>query len=955
MDALQLRAAAALAPRYLLEAELGAGGMGYVFRARDTRLDRAVAIKVLRPELATARSIERFRREARLLARLNHPNILAIHDSHPGDEGGLLYYVMDYAPGETLAAQLARGPLAPGILARLAYDLLDALAYAHVASVIHRDVKPSNIFVLPDRYLLGDFGIARLLAEGGDTDSVTAEGVQPGTLAYMAPEQLAGQMVTPAADLYAAGVVLYEAATGRAWRALAHPRRSEWRGVPSWLRPALRRALMIEPSDRWPDAASMRAAIQVPAAGQLQVRRGLAYAAVLAGLTVVASAVLPPGEPLLSGFWRRAPVVSSAKSDLALVPFRSAGEAGHDLAQFAAAELEWSPRWSFRPFTEVLSWWDSAGTQAEGLAASRVHSRWWVGGRVVSGKGQDTLLLIIRDSTGRAIRRARVPGDTLQLLHWARAVADTIVRETYPQSFTEFNELSAGGQGNFGAMRALVDGLGAFAADDWPAAESLFTTALARDPSLGRAAWELRLLALWRRSAQPLADSAALATLPAPYHALLAAMDEPNLLRRDSLLRALRDSYPDNSRAQLLLFDEHLHRGPLVGRPLRQVLDDMRRRAAHDPYLDQVAIYDHLMWGYTHLGDRDAAAGMWARRMALRTAHGAGADTLGELFNLARIVRFGGVRGALWRRYAIWKHGHGGSAVAPYLRLGLTFDIPEFQRDLASAVARTADSAGLPSATVARAVAALETGRATEGLAALDSAAVLLFSDEMRLQQAEWRLLPATLGLPLADSASMAGSRASLARLAAAPAASPWRTRAEWALGVDAVHRSDLVAAARWQRALTAEQDAGAAHLVALLSALVLGLGNPGAALASTDTLFMADRGSPTDDPFARSVLHMSRARWQLTMGREADAAATLGWYENSDLRGWPQGPPQAGEVDQVLSVVARVRRADVLMRLGRAAEACTLLHRAVQLWRHADPHLAGSLAQAQAQHGACR
>jgi serine/threonine-protein kinase len=954
MDALQLRAAVALAPRYLIEAELGAGGMGHVFRARDTRLDRTVAIKVLRPELATARSIERFQREARLLARLNHPNILAVHDSHPADEGGLLYYVMDYAPGETLASELARGPLTPAALAQLSRDLLGALAYAHAASVIHRDVKPSNIFVLSGRYLLGDFGIARLLVEEEATDSVTADGAQPGTLAYMAPEQLAGRSVTPAADLYAAGMVLYEAATGRAWPALAVPRRHDWRGVPAWLRPALQRALLIEPTERWPDAGAMLATLRPQPVGSARSLRFAAYGALLVALLLLAGTVLPPGQPVLSGIWSSTPSFTSAPSDLALVPFRSGGDVGRQLAKYAAAELEWSPRWSSRPFTEVLSWWDSAGAQAEGLAPQRIHSRWWGEGRIIAGSDRDTLLLVIHDSTGRTIRNARVPGDTAQLGEWALDVADTMVREIYSRYFTEFRELSAGGRGNFAAMRALVDGLGAFAADDWAAAESLFTAALRSDPSFGRPAWELRLLALWRRSVDSVQYTAALANLPAPYHALLAAMEVPNLLRRDSLLRALSDSYPENSRAQLLRFDEQLHRGAIIGTPLRHVLDDMRRRAPRDPYLDQVAIYDHLVWGYTHLGDRKAAAEMWTRRMALRTAHGAGADTLGELFNLARVVRFGGVKGALWRRYAIWKYGHGGSAVAPYLRLGLTFDIPDFQRDLASAVARTADSAGLRSATVARAVAALETGRAVEGLAALDSAAALMPSEEMQLQQLEWRLLPPVLGLRIADSTSIARARVELARLADTGGASPWIARAQWALGIDAVHHGDSVAASHWQAALAATEDSAAPRLRTLLGASLIGMRDPGRALLSTDTLFMADRGVPIDDPFARAVLHLARAGWQSALGSDAAAAATLGWYENSDLRGWPQGPPQAGEVDQVFSVPARLQRARLLMRLGRVAEACTLTRRANELWRHADAHLSGLLANVQATAGSC-
>jgi hypothetical protein len=160
--------------------------------------------------------------------------------------------------------------------------------------------------------------------------------------------------------------------------------------------------------------------------------------------------------------------------------------------------------------------------------------------------------------------------------------------------------------------------------------------------------------------------------------------------------------------------------------------------------------------------------------------------------------------------------------------------------------------------------------------------------------------------------------------------------------------------ALRWQQELAVAGDSAAYPLQALLGVLLVGSKDPARALELTDTLFMADRGVPADDPFARAILHLARADWQVTLGRVADADASLGWYENSDLRGWPQGPPQAGEVDQVLSVPARVRRARVLLQLHRTAEACALLSRAAELWRHADHQLSDQLAQVQSLGRSC-
>jgi serine/threonine-protein kinase len=158
MAAVLERLRVALAPDYELERELGGGGMGVVFLARDPALDRRVAIKVIRPELATARATERFLREAKLLAQLKHPNIMPVHRA--GEAGGFAYYVMDYCEGETLEDRFARGPLSRGEAVRIGRDLLDGLDAVHRAGLIHRDVKPSNVFLVDRRAVLGDFGPA---------------------------------------------------------------------------------------------------------------------------------------------------------------------------------------------------------------------------------------------------------------------------------------------------------------------------------------------------------------------------------------------------------------------------------------------------------------------------------------------------------------------------------------------------------------------------------------------------------------------------------------------------------------------------------------------------------------------------------------------------------------------------------------------------------------------------
>jgi serine/threonine protein kinase/tetratricopeptide (TPR) repeat protein len=198
--------------------QLGAGGMGVVYRARDTRLQREVAIKVL-PEgtVSDESARKRFQKEALALSRLNHPNIATIHDFDSDD--GIDFIVMELIPGLTLHDRAANAVVPEAEVLRLGVQLADGLAAAHAQGVLHRDLKPANIRVTPDgRLKILDFGLARLLeppATGAATDANSGMQAVAGTLPYMAPEQLKGQHLDPRTDIYAAGAVLYELATAR--------------------------------------------------------------------------------------------------------------------------------------------------------------------------------------------------------------------------------------------------------------------------------------------------------------------------------------------------------------------------------------------------------------------------------------------------------------------------------------------------------------------------------------------------------------------------------------------------------------------------------------------------------------------------------------------------------------------------------------------------------------------
>jgi len=203
---------AALAARYVVQRKLGGGGMATVFLAEDRRTHGPVAIKVLHPEFAVALGPGRFAREIRILAALSHPNILPVLDS---DQAGThLYYVMPYAPGETLAALIAReGSLPLERVVAITRDVAAALDYAHARQVIHRDIKPENILLEPERAVLCDFGVARAVVDSVGEDS-SSSGLIVGTPAYMSPEQARGVGIDGRSDIYALGCVVYEMLTG---------------------------------------------------------------------------------------------------------------------------------------------------------------------------------------------------------------------------------------------------------------------------------------------------------------------------------------------------------------------------------------------------------------------------------------------------------------------------------------------------------------------------------------------------------------------------------------------------------------------------------------------------------------------------------------------------------------------------------------------------------------------
>ncbi|HEY7575657.1 MAG TPA: serine/threonine-protein kinase, partial [Thermoanaerobaculia bacterium] len=304
---------------YEILAKVGAGGMGEVYRARDARLGRDVAIKVL-PEAfaADAERLARFRREAQVLAALNHPHIAAIHGLE--ESNGIEAIVLELVPGETVAERLAKGPLPVDEALEIARQIADGLAAAHERGIVHRDLKPANVKLTPEgRVKILDFGLAKALVgdasspEVSKSPTLTAAGTQAGiivgTAAYMSPEQARGKAVDKRADIWAFGALLYEMLAGRRvfdgetvsdTLAAVLTRDPDWKALPAAtpasVRRVLKRCLDRDAKTRLHDIADARiemdeapeplGSVAAPAAGPLARRMPW----VLAGLLAILAA-----------------------------------------------------------------------------------------------------------------------------------------------------------------------------------------------------------------------------------------------------------------------------------------------------------------------------------------------------------------------------------------------------------------------------------------------------------------------------------------------------------------------------------------------------------------------------------------------------------------------------------------------------------------------------------------
>ncbi len=920
----------ALAPEYQVEEELAKGGMGIVFRAREVLLDRPVAIKIIRPELATARAADRFLREARILANLRHPNVVPVHRA--GETEGFFYYVMEFIEGDTLADRLTRGPLPPAEALKLGRDLLDALEAVHSVGVVHRDIKPSNILLIEGRAVLTDFGIAKPSVD--PTTIPPSPGQVVGTVGYMPPEQAFGWEVTARTDLFAAAAVMYEAYTGRRWGDQMPDRRPNWAGIPRSVAPILRRALTWQPEERWPDATLFRRKLWKTRTRRYRRRT---FLLTVGGLVSGAVAAI-----LIFGSNRR------EDTDVAILPFQA--DAGIDPAKASSltelAEQSLGRFITLTPWYDVEEFWRSRGRTVNGIQKQELEelgTRFLVHGEVKAELGDTTVELSVFDRSGRVLDAGRVLiGGSLSEAGFR--LGQAIVQVVDPNRQSEFHgsQLSSVDE----ALEAYLEGLGAFKRNAFPTATRLLERAWILDSTFPRAGWWYANAWRFLGTGRP-ADSVDLAhlletqseNLPELDSILIEAQLASTEDQRIGAYEEALERYPLDAYAAFLYADELQTRGALVGIPIEESTRWLETAAEMDSTF--APTHQSLVWSYLRLGrPADAARSLTLYENVYSSAD-APPNARPDVFRWLNAERFDPVRAAAMRQ------GLSGDPAADSLmltafRLGAMWDLARTQADLARGFLLQGDFDDSVRDSIraklheGRGLGLIGLGQISEALLHIDSAAGLFDTYEARLETAAWRVVAPVLGMPGVPPEEKERGRTTLRELLSNSVS---RSRAAWALGVDAVARGDTLATKRLLNTVQmALPDTLAERLAISLHALDLGArGLYEAALDASDQLLAFDSAGRGGDPFARAVLHMKRAEWYDSLGQRDEAEAARLWHEHFEFVGYPEKEAQASEIDWALSPYVRLLRARAADHRGDRERACSYMSRLAELWADAD------------------
>ncbi len=650
MDALWEKLQTVLGDAYQIDRELPGGSMSRLFVATERALDRAVVVKVLPPELTSELSATRFQREMLVTAHLQHPHILPVLAA--GSRAGLLYYVSPYVAGESLRARLRRdGALPLTDALRTLGEVANALAFAHAHGVVHRDVKPENIFLAGEHALLADFGIARAVDAGRAADRLTASGMSVGTPGYMAPEQIAGDAdVDARADVYALAVVGYEMLAGvppyagttirdliAAQMATTPPplpaRRPD---TPPQVSTAITRALSSDPMLRPATAEEFGRMLQAGASaadgprGTWQTRRSLGLVAAMVVVTLAAFA-----------FWHRSHRASAVAPTpmVAVFPFDLTGRSedqylGPGMVELLGTTLDGagdlhtvSPRAVLAAATPHGGASQALDPAAAKRIADALGANLYVLGTVVNFGGRLRVTAALYDvhATEPAVS-ALADGDTSDVFGLVDRLSAQLLAGRAHGPSGRITRLASVTTQSLPALKAYLEGESAFRANRFEAARDALERAVAADTGFALAYYRLSLVGEWLLRID-LAEQAATRAarfserLPPRDHQLVAALlanRRGDIPEAERIYRSLLGTYPDDIEAWWQLGEILFHNGPVMGRALTDAYPPFARVLALDPISTPALV--HLARIAAATGHRPETDSLVARAIALAPA-----------------------------------------------------------------------------------------------------------------------------------------------------------------------------------------------------------------------------------------------------------------------------------------------------------------------------------------------
>ena len=784
----------------------------------------------------------------------------------------------------------------------------------HAAGIVHRDVKPSNIFLVDGRALLADFGIVHV--EGSTDETLTTEGRGPGTPAYMSPEQVSGGQVSAASDLYSLGMVLYEALAGKRWTPLATPESGDWGLIPAVSRPALRKALAVDPAQRWQSAAEFRSVLRTRAPW-IRVPRRAAVVAVLA-LAALAWWVLDrPGStgPGLQAELSDVAVFPCAATDpddaeIAETVGRLVGHNLEDVSGISIASLRAARSLYDRRQGELLGptdWTEELNaSHALRCVVDVVDGEVTVDLRLLNEEGNvvDTHSLSVSADSEAQLRRAAV------------AISLHVIGELAPEVSVTPGEVDRLAAYPWAAIRPFFLGDQALQRGAWMSAAARYEEALAADSSFTLARCRLAEAHRW------LADRTIGEDL-----VKIRGMDLTSLSPLDSLLleAGVKPHGPEQLKAYedilalseyrldpyttLLYADELYHRGGLWGVPLDSAVALFRRAVRQDSSL--VPAVEHLTQALIRTGQEAEAE---AALIHLRAIH---ADE-GESFLYYPTVWAYGFREKFHPDAARESRGMVDLPIETlglYARWARYIDEPSAQAGLGELLVSAADRSGGPryaaQGFVDRGLGLIGQGLIGEGLASFDSAARRMETPETVTQAAEWAVIPYALGVDgFTSENAERGEQVLEAMWHGLEISDQLKARAATALAFLSDRREDAAARGTWVARLDSLGSGmltGADRPYRLTSALTYASrGDYRNALDGTGQDLAYDSAGLAGRPFLRSALYLKRGEWYAELGMRDSAIASWLWHENTDLEGTvPAELVQAGEVDGALGPYA--------------------------------------------------